>query len=227
VKILHLFLTVAFFKESEQARHTARIDSQSALRLPGKCRGFTRNIMKTQVHKYPGRRQSGMTLMEVISSLAIMAVVVVGALALYGSASSSQSATAFTQDLTSIRAGLKQLYSGQGTYGASGTNLNAVLKSAKRIPTTMSVDNSTPPVITHSLNGTLVAAAGATAGQFTLTVTNIPTDVCTAIAVSNSSWISLGAGASGTTPIALPATPATAAAGCSTTNANTMIFTGA
>jgi integration host factor beta subunit len=36
---------VAFFKESEQVRHTARIDSQSALYLPGKRRGFTRKMM--------------------------------------------------------------------------------------------------------------------------------------------------------------------------------------
>jgi conjugal transfer pilus assembly protein TraA len=36
---------VAFFKESEQARHTARIVPQSALSLPGKRRGFTRKMM--------------------------------------------------------------------------------------------------------------------------------------------------------------------------------------
>lgn len=171
-------------------------------------------------------RQSGMTLMEVIASLAVMAVVVVGALSLYGGASTSQESTAFTQDLSAIRASLKQLWAGQGTYGASGTNLNTVLKSANRIPSTMTASAATPPVITHSLNGTLTAAAAATAGQFTITLTNIPTDVCTAIATSTNGWLSLGAGATGATAIALPATPATAATGCSATNANTMIFTG-
>lgn len=181
--------------------------------------------MKVQNRKSFGR-QSGMTLMEVIASLAVMAVVVVGALALYASATSSQHSTAFTQDLSSMRAALKQLWAGQGTYGASGTNLNTVLKNANRIPTTMSVDTSTPAVITHALNGTLIAAAGATAGQFTITLTNIPTDVCTAITTSTSNWLSLGVGATGATAITLPATPVTASTGCSATNANIMIFTG-
>jgi hypothetical protein len=35
------FLTVAFFKESEQVRHTARIDSQSALYLLGMNAGVS------------------------------------------------------------------------------------------------------------------------------------------------------------------------------------------
>ena len=168
-------------------------------------------------------RQSGMTLMEVIASLAVMAVVVTGALALYGSASSSQQSTAMTQDLSSIRAALKTLWAGQGTYGAPGTNLNAVLKSAGRIPTTMSSSAATPPVITHALNGTLVAAAAATAGQFTITLSNIPTDVCTSIVTSTSNWLGLSVEGA---VVTLPATPADAAVKCSTVNANTMIYTG-
>lgn len=171
-------------------------------------------------------KQAGMTLMEVIASLAVMSIVVVGALSLYGSASSSQSATAMNQDVSAIRSALKELWAGQGTYGASGTNLNTVLKNANRIPTTMTSSAATPPVITHALNGTLTATAGATAGQFVLTLTNIPTAVCTALASAASSWLTLGAGATGVTMITLPATPATASTGCSATNANTMIFTG-
>lgn len=181
--------------------------------------------MKVLTHKNLVR-QAGMTLMEVIASLAIMSVVVVGALALYSSASSSQSATAMTQDVSAIRSSLKTLWAGQGTYGTSGDNLNAVLKNAGRIPTTMTVSADAVPVITHSQNGTLVAAAGATTGQFTLTLTNIPTSICTALASGASSWVSLYAGATGVTQINLPATPVTASTGCSAVTSNKMIFTG-
>lgn len=181
--------------------------------------------MKVSAHK-KFARQLGMTLMEVIASLAIMSVVVVGALSLYGGASASQAATAMTQDVSAIRSALKTLWAGQGTYGTSGANLNAVLKNAGRIPSTMTVSAATPPVITHSQNGTLIAAAGATTGQFTLTLTNIPTSICTALASGASSWLALGAGVDGTTPITLPATPVTASTGCSAVTSNIMIFTG-
>lgn len=167
-------------------------------------------------------RQAGVTLMELIASLAVMAVVVVGALALYNSAQSSQQATSITQDVSSIRASVKQLWAGQGTYGASGTNLNGVLINAKRIPSTMTVTAGT--TVTTVLNGSMVASAAPTAGQYRITLTNVPEDTCIALATGTNGWLTLGAGAAGTTMITLPATPVTADTACVETNI--MVFTG-
>lgn len=176
--------------------------------------------MKAQARKYFGR-QAGMTLMEVIASLAVMAIVVVGALALYGSASSSQQSTQLAQDLTAIRAGVKQVWSGQGTYGTA--NVNDTLVTAKRIPTTMTIDTATTPdTITHPLNGT-IDIAGATS-NFTVTATAIPSDVCTSLMTAGQGWISIKAGAAAArTP---PVAPATAAADCGAAATVAMIFTG-
>lgn len=166
-------------------------------------------------------RQSGMTLMEVIASLAVMAVVVVGALALYNSADSSQKSTQLGQDLTAIRASVKQLWTSQGSFGTS--NVNNTLVVAKRVPSTMMIDTSTTPnTITHQLNGT-VNVVGATT-TYTVTATAIPSDVCTSLMTGGSGWFSIKAGAAAArTP---PIGPATASADCGAAATVDMVFTG-
>lgn len=171
------------------------------------------------------KKQKGITLMEVIAGLLIIGLVVSGALALFGSADSSQKSNQLTSDLTSLRAAVKGLYASQGGYGA--VNMNGTLKNAKRIPSTMTVDAATPPVITHSMNGT-VTVTGATS-QYTVAVTNIPTDVCVQLLTQSSSgWVSIKVGAAAAITT-FPIDPATASSttNCAASNANTVTFTGA
>lgn len=167
-------------------------------------------------------KQAGVTLMELIASLAVMAIVVVGALALYSGATSSQSSTQAIQDVTSLRAATKQLWQGQGTYGPATTNLNNTLVTAKRIPTTISVDTSTTPnTLTHQNNGTVNIAS--TGSGFTMTLTNIPVDVCMPMLTGAQGWISVQAG-SAAARTAFPISPANASADCAT--GTTLVFTG-
>lgn len=165
-------------------------------------------------------RQKGITLMEMIGSLAVMALVVIGALALYNSADGSQKSTQLSKDLTAIGAATKQLWFGQGGYGT--VVVNSTLVTAKKIPSTMTVDTSTTPnTITHPLNGTVTVTGATTA--FTITVTNIPTDVCTNLMTGANGWTSVKAGAAAART--LPISPATAAADCGAAATLTMIFT--
>lgn len=167
------------------------------------------------------RKQAGMTLMELIAALAVVAVVVVGALALYGSASSSESSTSLSRDLHAMQAAAKQLYQGQGNYGANGTNLNDILVTAKKIPTTISVDASTTPdKLTHKANGEVNIVS--TGSSFTITLTNIPVDVCMPLMTSASGWASVKAGTAAA-KTAFPISPATAQADCAT--GTDMVFT--
>lgn len=165
-------------------------------------------------------RQAGMTLIEVLTSLAIFALVVGGAIALYGSASSSQSTTQFTSDLNSIRTATKSVYFGQGGYGTA--SLGEVLISGKKVPTTMAITGTAPNrAINHSLNGT-VTVTGATS-QFTVAVSNIPTAVCQGLAAMNG-WDSVQVGSNAVrTP---PVSPSTASSDCSAASAQTITFTG-
>lgn len=176
--------------------------------------------VKLKLMQHKGR-QAGVTLMELIASLAVMAVVVVGAIALYTSATSSERSTTMGRDLVAMQAAAKQIYSGQGAYGVSGTNLNDVLVSAKKIPTTINVNASTTPnTLTHQANGTVNIAS--TGPSFSVTLTNIDKEICIPLMTGTSGWRSIKAGA-GAVRTVLPVDPTTAASDCAT--GTTMVFT--
>jgi len=162
------------------------------------------------------KKQAGMTLLELIASLSVVAVVVVGALSLYQSATASQRTTQLTQDLTAIRAATKQLWQGQGTFGANGTNLNDVLVVSKKIPTTIRVDTTTAPdTLIHAANGTVNITSSMT--TFDVAMTNIDQDLCIPLLTGSQGWVSVTvAGSAAITSFPIP--PATATAACSTGN---------
>ncbi len=168
------------------------------------------------------KKQAGMTLMELIASLSVMAVVVVGALALYNSANSSEQSTSLSKDLHAVRAATQQIFQGQGSYGVAGTNLNNILVSANKIPTSIRVDSATTPdTLTHKANGTVNVASTGT--SFAITMTNTPIDVCIPLmSQSTGGWTSIKAGTAAARTT-FPITPTVAEADCKT--GTTMVFT--
>lgn len=171
------------------------------------------------------KKQAGMTLMELIASLSVMAVVVVGALALYNSANSSEQSTSLSKDLHAVRAATQHIFQGQGSYGVAGTNLNDILVSANKIPTSIRVDSATTPdTLTHKANGTVnVASTGTSGTSFAITMTNIPIDVCIPLmSQSTGGWTSIKAGTAAERTT-FPITPTVAEADCKT--GTTMVFT--
>jgi prepilin-type N-terminal cleavage/methylation domain-containing protein len=179
--------------------------------------------MKMMKHK---GRQAGVTLMELIASLAVMAVIVVGAVALYTSATTSEKTTSLNRDVLALQTATKTLYSGQGTYGAAGTNLNNVLVTAKKVPTSITVDTtSNPNTLTHSANGTVNILSTGT--SFEVRLTNITPELCVPLMTGASGWASvkIGTTAGGGTARVPPVAPATASGDCSVANATHMTFT--
>ena len=170
------------------------------------------------------KKQAGISLMEILSGLVIFGLVIAGALSLFDSANSSQRGNQMLADVTALRTAVKGLYAQQGGYGTA--NLNGVLKASNKIPTTMSVDGASPPVITHGMNGT-VTVTGATT-TFTIALTAIPTDVCVQLLTQSASgWNSIKVG-SAEAITAFPITPETASGSsyCSAAKTNTVTFTG-
>lgn len=163
-------------------------------------------------------KQAGFTLLELMAVLAIGILLVVGALALRNSANSQQSSIQMISDLSAIKESTKSLYFGQGGYGAA--SLNATLITANKIPTTMPITGGT--TINHALNGTLTIT-GATSA-FTMTLTNIPTDVCVSLlsAASGFTSIQVGANAARTS---FPISPTNAATDCGAAANQTIVFT--
>lgn len=154
-------------------------------------------------------KQRGMTLMELIASLAIMAVVIVGAVSLYGNANSSANTGTLVKDIMAVRSATQTLFQGQGGYGSA--SLNSTLITANKVPGDLSVSGTT---ISTPLGGTLTVTGNTT--NFTIATTNVPADVCTQLLTNlNTGWTSVQVGTS-TALTAFPVTPAiaTAAAQC-------------
>ncbi|MCV0438989.1 MAG: prepilin-type N-terminal cleavage/methylation domain-containing protein [Hydrogenophaga sp.] len=168
------------------------------------------------------KKQYGVTLLELMAGLTVMAVVVAGALSLYQSAMASQRTTQLAQDLAAIRAAAKQIWQGQGNYGANGTSLNNVLVFSKRVPTTIRVDtNTNPPTLTHVANGTISLTSAVSA--FDVTLTNIDEELCVPMLTGAHGWQSVTVG-SGSAITVFPVNPPTAVNVCSA--GTTVVFRG-
>jgi prepilin-type N-terminal cleavage/methylation domain-containing protein len=166
-------------------------------------------------------KQAGFTLMELIAGLAVVAVVVTGALALYSSASSSELNTTLARDLNALQSATRQIFQGQGSYGSATTNLNDILVAAKKVPTSIKIDtSSTPDTLTHRANGSVNIAS--TGSSFSISLSNIDADLCIPMLSGATGWTSVQAGTA-TARTALPVSPANAQTDCAT--GTTLVFT--
>ncbi|HSY26602.1 MAG TPA: type 4 pilus major pilin [Burkholderiaceae bacterium] len=165
-------------------------------------------------------KQAGMTLMEILASLAILASVVVGALTLFGSAQSSQTSTQTAKDLISFRTTIQQLFTGQGGYGAVA--LNTTLNVTGRVPASFSY-NAANTNFNTSWGGSLSITG--TSSNFTMTLTEVTEDICIALVTGLSSgWktVSVNGASASTFPVTLLAAT-TGAGACAASN--TIIWT--
>lgn len=176
------------------------------------------------------RKQAGMTLMEIIAALAIIAAVIVGALSLFNSASSSNQAVTMLKDIIAIRAAVQQLYLGQGGYaGTAGGAVHTQLNTARKVPTDLTFIDAATGFRTPWGGALSIApvTVGAATPQFTITLTAVPPDVCVQL-VTNASNGWQSASVNGVevaaTPAAFPVTPAAASTNCVAAGA-TIIWT--
>lgn len=160
----------------------------------------------------PINKQSGMTLLEVTAALAIGAIIIMGALSLFGSGSSAANSNALVQEMTSVRSAIKSMYLGQGNY--SSASMNSQLVAANKVPSNWTGTAST---ITNNYGGAVVATGATT--TFNITAGSIPKDVCVGgLPAASQGWTSVGVGATAaaalTAATAAPWTPTTAATNC-------------
>ncbi|CAB3770839.1 hypothetical protein LMG29660_06738 [Burkholderia puraquae] len=129
------------------------------------------------------RKERGASLLESIAYLGVAAIVIVGAIALLGSAFSSANTNRLTEDLNAIQTGTKKLYMGQvNNYGTDSMNAN--LSAAKVFPGTLTQDDKGG--VSNTWGGT-VTVTGATQ-TFTVTYTKVPREVCVNTLTAGGSW---------------------------------------
>lgn len=173
------------------------------------------------------RKSLGITLIETLLALAVGAVVVIGAIAFYISATSDNQQTAANRQLQAIVGNVRTLYSGQSTY-AGLTNTLAI--SARAVPAEMV--NGTGG-LTNPWKGVVTLGASATGDFFTIQYAGVPKDACVKTLSMNNS----GSGGSAqkitvngtvrydaTAATATPITPATAVTFCANETTNTLLW---
>ncbi|EEZ6550363.1 type IV pilus major subunit protein BfpA [Escherichia coli] len=175
------------------------------------------------------KSKKGFSLLELLLVLGIIAALVVAAFIVYPKVQASQRAQAESNNIATIQAGVKALY----TSASSFTGLtNTVAVQAKIFPDNMlsGTGNAAKPINAFKGNVTLAAAAtgpsSATGSSFTITYDNVPAAECvkiTTAAAGNFYTAKVGSkivkASDGTLDVA-----ATAAA-CNNATSNTLVFT--
>ncbi|RQQ61031.1 type 4 pilus major pilin [Burkholderia stagnalis] len=154
------------------------------------------------------RKERGASLLESIAYLGVAAIVIVGAIALLGSAFSSANTNRLAEELNAIQTGTKKLYMGQvNNYGSA--SLNANLIAARVFPSTLPTGANDTVSNTWGGNVT-VTGAGQT---FTVEYTNVPRDVCINTLTAGGNWRRVAFGQNGQ-GIPYPVAPDTARTNC-------------
>ena len=185
----------------------------------------TVQIQRSQKSSQSVSKSAGLTLLESMIALSIFAVVIWAAMANYTSANATQAASQMATELQSLRASVKDLYSGQGNFGAAdatSVDITTSLIDAKKVPSTLNyADGET---LKTGTGGTVVVMGGNS--DFTITYDKVPKAQCISALT--------GAGANGwldmkgpTGNAAAKFTPTTAAAACSDPKENKLVFRGA
>lgn len=153
-------------------------------------------------------KQRGASLLESIAYLGVAAIVIVGAIALLGSAFSSANTNKLTQELNAIQTGTRKLYMGQmNDYG--NKDMNANLIAAKVFPGTLTP--GTGSAVSNTWGGSVTVTG--TGQTFTVVYTQVPKEVCINTLTAGGNWISAKLSDKGG-DLPYPVTPDVATANC-------------
>ena len=168
------------------------------------------NVFSPKTMSASVKQQRGVTLMELIAGLAVMSVIVVGAVSLYSSATSSEQSTSLQRDIGAIQAATRQIFNGQGTYGT--VRLNDILKTANKVPSTLAVSGTGTNMVFKTRSNGEVTITGAN-GTFTVDITNVERELCVPLLTNAAGWSQIQV-SGGTALTSFPISPATAQTEC-------------
>ena len=168
------------------------------------------------------KRQSGLTLIELLAAIIISLVLVVGSFALWQVANRGSSQNQAMQDLLAVTSGVRSLYNGQPNYGVAGTDFTATAQTAGVFPSNMVSGGA----VADAWGG--AAKTVSTGTGFTIEFDGVPPESCIKMASAGGSTWS-GVAINGAAQ-ALPVTVAAATAACNLAGSgpgagNTIVWT--
>jgi prepilin-type N-terminal cleavage/methylation domain-containing protein len=185
-------------------------------------------IQRSQKSSQSVSKSAGLTLLESMIALSIFAVVIWAAMANYTSANATQAASQMATELQSLRANVKDLYSGQGNFGSADAAkyepITASLIAAKKVPSTLN-QNTKDGKLTTGTGGAVVIEGKDS--DFTITYSGVPKALCISAltGAGANGWIDMKV--NGDEKGAAKYTPSAAADACEEDTENTIIFRGA
>ncbi|MBN9407682.1 MAG: prepilin-type N-terminal cleavage/methylation domain-containing protein [Burkholderiales bacterium] len=164
-------------------------------------------------------RQRGVTLLELIAALAIIAIIIIGALALVSQADASAKSGELLRGLASLRAGT--IAATMGEVGFGNDNMNTALIRSRRIPDNWTRPGNTTDII-HSY-GRPVTVMGL-GDRFSVTFEDVPVEACIQLISqqAGTSWQSVTV--AGGTAVNFPTTLIGATAACGAAGGD-LVFT--
>ncbi|WP_315920815.1 type 4 pilus major pilin [Mesorhizobium sp. SP-1A] len=158
-------------------------------------------------------RKRGYSLVEIAAGLAVVAILVLGALTLVSVVNQSRLFTQASNELNVIQQAVRSLYNGQSSF--TGVNASTLINT-KSVPAKMIVGTTLRHAFSGQIDVVAASAAGGAGSGFQVTFRQIPSDVCVKMLTADlgrglySAGVSSQVGQDG-----LPFTPTTAASHCS------------
>ena len=175
------------------------------------------------------KSKKGFSLLELLLVLGIIAALVVAAFIVYPKVQASQRSQAESNNIVTIQAGVKALYTSASSF--TGLN-NSVAVQAKIFPDNMlsGSGNSATPINAFKGAVTLGVAntgpSSAAGSSFTITYDNVPAAECTKIMTATAGNFYIAqVGSTTVKPAGGTLDVAATAGACSDANSNTLIFT--
>lgn len=143
--------------------------------------------------------QAGVTLLETILVLSLIAIIMVGGLNLYRNASNAAKTNEARRQIVALATGIRSLHMSKSTYGASNAVISsATLVATGAVPQDMAQTGDT--TISNTFGDTVIVksvdAAGGTGSHFEVFYPSVPSAVCYQIVTSDigAAFLSLATG---------------------------------
>ncbi len=141
-------------------------------------------------------RQRGMSLMEILLVIAIVAFLIVGGLTLFIQAQNQGQSQRAQQQLTNLAASIRSVYSGSPSYDGLTTQ---ILYQTNAVPEDMMMEDEN--TILNAFGGPVTLSegtqcGGTTDGEFCITFENLPQTACQQLATARIGFVGV-AGAQG------------------------------
>lgn len=123
--------------------------------------------------------------MELIAAIAIIAVMIIAAIALYDSANRTHVANQMMNEFTALKIITKDLFKGAHDYGQANADITYTIIRSGNVPESIKISSNN--LLINTMGGNLAVTSNGD-GSFRITSTQIPSDICILLLTKINNW---------------------------------------